>query len=98
MVHEKYLEGENIKLSAKERAGYFELKKHRPQFDQTCTELVDKKKEAKLQWLQNPSEINVDNQKIVRCEANRYFRNKKKTKAMNELATNSNDKKNRRHV
>jgi spore cortex formation protein SpoVR/YcgB (stage V sporulation) len=46
-----------------------------------------------LQWLQNPSEINVDIQKIVRCEARRYFRNKNKTKVMNELATNSNNKK-----
>jgi hypothetical protein len=48
-----------------------------------------------LQWLQNPSEINVDNQKIVRCDASRYFRNKSKTKVMNELATNSIDKKSR---
>jgi hypothetical protein len=41
MVHEKYLE--NIKLAAKESLGYFELKRHRPQFDQTCSKLVDKK-------------------------------------------------------
>jgi hypothetical protein len=31
-----------------------------------------------LQWLQNPSEINGDNLNNVRCEASRYFRNKKR--------------------
>jgi hypothetical protein len=49
--------------------------------------LLDQRKQAKLQWLRDPSEINADNLKIVRCEASRYFRNKKreylKTKLMN---------------
>jgi hypothetical protein len=47
MMHEKCLERENIKLSAKERVlvGHFE--KHRPQFDEACSELVDQKKQAK---------------------------------------------------
>jgi hypothetical protein len=31
----------------------------------------------KLQWLQDPSEINGDNLNNVRREASRYFRNKK---------------------
>jgi hypothetical protein len=31
-----------------------------------------------LQWLQDPSEINVDNLNNVRREASRYFRNKKR--------------------
>jgi hypothetical protein len=48
-----------------------------------------------LQWLQDQSEINGDNLKIVRREANRYFRNKKgeylKDK-INELAINSKNK------
>jgi hypothetical protein len=48
-----------------------------------------------LQWLQDPSEINGDNLKIVRREASRYFRNKKweylKDK-INEFATNSKNK------
>jgi hypothetical protein len=35
------------------------------------------RKEAKLQWLQDPSEINGDNLNNVRREAGRYFRNKK---------------------
>jgi hypothetical protein len=69
---------ENIKVSAKESLGYYELKKHKPWFDQACSKLVDQTKQAKLQWLQDPSEINGDNLKIVRCEASRYLRNKKR--------------------
>jgi hypothetical protein len=52
---------ENIKISAKDSLGYFELKKHKPSFDERCSELLDKRKQAKLQWLQDPSEINGDN-------------------------------------
>jgi hypothetical protein len=48
-----------------------------------------------LQWLQNPSEINGNNLRKLRCDASRYFRNKKgeylKDK-INELATNSKNK------
>jgi hypothetical protein len=52
---------ENIKISAKESLGYFELKKHKEWFDVGCSKLLDQKKRAKLQWLQDPSEINGDN-------------------------------------
>jgi hypothetical protein len=52
---------ENIKISAKESLGYCELKKHKPWFDKGCSKLLDQRKEAKLQWLQDPSEINRDN-------------------------------------
>jgi hypothetical protein len=48
-----------------------------------------------LQWLQDPSEINGDNLKIVRREASRYFRNKKREylkDKINELATYSKNK------
>jgi uncharacterized protein YaaR (DUF327 family) len=82
--------GENIKISAKESLGYFELKKHKPWFDEGCSKLVDQKKQAKLQWLQDPSEINGDNLNNVRCKANRYFKNKKREylkDKINEFAT-----------
>jgi hypothetical protein len=36
------------------------------------------RKQAKWQWLQDPSEINGDNLKIVRREVSRYFRNIKR--------------------
>jgi hypothetical protein len=68
---------ENIKISAKERLGYFELKKHKPWFDEGRSKLLDQRKQAKLQWLQDPSEINGDNLNNVRREDSRHFRNKK---------------------
>jgi hypothetical protein len=41
---------ENIEISAKESLCYFELKKHKPWFDEGCSKLLDQRKEAKLQW------------------------------------------------
>jgi hypothetical protein len=52
---------ENIKISAKESLGYYELKKDKPWFDEGCTTFLDQRKQAKLQWLQDPNEINGDN-------------------------------------
>jgi hypothetical protein len=83
---------ENIKISAKESLGYFELKKHKPWFDKGCSKLLDQRKQAKLQWFQDPSEINGDNLNNVRREASRHFRNKKKEylkDKINEITTNS---------
>jgi hypothetical protein len=71
------------------------LKKHKPWFHEACTKLVDDRKQAKLQWLQDPSKINGDSLRIVRREASRYFRNKKREylkDKINELATNSKNK------
>jgi hypothetical protein len=51
---------ENIKISAKESAGYYKLKQHKPWFDEGCLELLVQRKEAKLQGLQDPSEINEE--------------------------------------
>jgi hypothetical protein len=51
---------ENIKISAKESLGYFELKKqHKPWFDEGCSKSLDQRKQAKLQWLQDPSETEI---------------------------------------
>jgi hypothetical protein len=44
--------GENITISAKGSLGYFELKKHKILFDKGCSNLLDQRKQAKLQWLQ----------------------------------------------
>jgi hypothetical protein len=35
------------------------------------------KRQAKLQWLQNPSQMNGDNMNNVKCETSRTFRDKK---------------------
>jgi hypothetical protein len=52
---------------------------------------MDQWKQAKLQWLQNPSQNDEDNLQNLRRETSRTFRNKKreylKTK-INELETN----------
>jgi hypothetical protein len=52
---------ENINISVKESLGYYELKKHKPWYDEGSSELLDQRKQAKLQWLQDRNEINGDN-------------------------------------
>jgi hypothetical protein len=37
---------ENIKMLVKESPDYYELKKHRPLFDEGCPKLLDQKKRA----------------------------------------------------
>jgi hypothetical protein len=75
--------------------GYYELKKHKPWFDEGCTKLLYQRKHAKVQWLQDPSEINGDNLNNVRRETSRHFRNKRteyRKAKINELAVNSKNK------
>jgi hypothetical protein len=51
--------------------------------------------QAKLQWLQNPSQINGDNPQNLRREINRTFRNKKRESLkgnINELETHNKNK------
>jgi hypothetical protein len=83
---------ENIKISTKESLGYYELKKHKPWFDDGCSESLDQRKRAKLQWLQDPNEMNGDNLNNIRCETSRHFRNRKTKGKTDELATNSKNK------
>jgi hypothetical protein len=57
--------------------------------------ILDQRKLAEMQWLQNPNQSNVDNLNNVRHEASRHFRNKKKEylKAkIKKLETNSKNK------
>jgi hypothetical protein len=67
---------ENLKVSAKESLGYYEFKKHTPWFDGGCSELLDQRKQAALQSLQDRSEINGDYLNNIRREASRHLRNK----------------------
>jgi hypothetical protein len=73
---------DNNKISATESLGYLELKKHNPWFDEGCSKILDQRKQAKLHWLQDPSEIRIngDNLNNVTREASRYFKNKKEGK------------------
>jgi hypothetical protein len=54
------------------------LKQHIPWFDEECLGLLDQRNQAKVQWLQDPSQSNVDNLNNVRCGASRHFRDKEK--------------------
>jgi hypothetical protein len=55
---------ENINISTIESLGYHEFKKHEPQFDDGCSKLVDRKKQAKFQRLQVAKEVNGVNLKL----------------------------------
>jgi hypothetical protein len=86
---------DNIKISAQESLGYCEPKHRKPWFDEECSKLVDRRKQAELQWLQKPSEVNEGNLSGVRREASRHFRNKKREylkDKINELESNSKNK------
>jgi hypothetical protein len=63
---------ENIKIPTKESLGYYELKKHKSWFDEGCSKLSEQRKEAKLYWLQDPSEINGDNLNNIGRETKRH--------------------------
>jgi hypothetical protein len=63
-----------------------------PWFDEGCVGFLDQRKQARMQWIQDPSLRNVDNLNNVRRDAGRHFRNKRKAylKAkIEELETNS---------
>jgi hypothetical protein len=89
---------ENIKISAKEGLGYYKLKKDKPWFDAGCSKLLYQRKQAKLQWLQDSSQINGVSLNDVRCEASRNFRKKRREyqkDKINELAAHNKNKKTR---
>ncbi|PNF29495.1 hypothetical protein B7P43_G04553 [Cryptotermes secundus] len=86
---------DNIKISDKESLGYYELKKHKPWFDEGCSKLLDQRKQAKLQWLQDPTEIHRDNLNNIKRETSRHFRYKKREYVKDKidaLAMNSKNK------
>jgi hypothetical protein len=80
---------------AKESIRLCELKSYKPRFDEECLKLVDRRKLAKPQWLQDPSEVNEENFRNVRREASRHFRNKKREylkDRITEIELNSKNK------
>jgi hypothetical protein len=87
---------ENIKTSATENLGYHSQKHNETRFYDECSKLIDQRKQAKLQWLQNPNQINRDNLQNLRHETSRTFRNKKREylkDKINDLETNNKNKK-----
>jgi len=65
------------KTSAKESLGLHELKQNKPWFDEECLGFLDQRKRAKMQWIRDPSQSNVDILNNVRREVSRHFRDKK---------------------
>ncbi|KAJ4450411.1 hypothetical protein ANN_01835 [Periplaneta americana] len=47
---------DNIKIAAEESIGYYETKKKKPWFDEDCCMVVERRKQAKLKFLQDPVE------------------------------------------
>jgi hypothetical protein len=61
----------------------------------SAQKLIDQQKQAKLNWLQNPTQINGDNLQNLRRETSRMFMNKKREYLrgkINELETNDKNK------
>jgi hypothetical protein len=54
------------------------LKQHKPWFDEESLRFLDQRKPAKLQWVQDANQSNVDNLNNVILEACKYFRHKEK--------------------
>ena len=69
---------ENVKTSAKETLGLYDLKQHKPWFNEECSRFLYQRKQDKIQQLQRPNQGNVENLNNVRREASRHFRNKEK--------------------
>jgi hypothetical protein len=89
---------EHVTTSAKGSLGLHELKQRKQRFDDECLRFLDQRKQAKMQWLQDPNGRNVINFNNVRREASRHFRKIKKEclKAkIDELEINSNMKNHR---
>jgi hypothetical protein len=83
---------EDVKISAKQSLGLHKLKQRKSWFEEECLGFFDQRKQAKMQWVQDPRQSNVNNLNNVRREASRHFRIKKKEylKAkIEELESNS---------
>ncbi|KAJ4437040.1 hypothetical protein ANN_17174 [Periplaneta americana] len=85
----------SIKIAAEQSIGYYETKKKKPWFDEDCCMVVERRKQAKLKFLQDPVEEKRDNYFNERREASRTLRNKKRgylKEKLNEVETNSKNK------
>ncbi|KAJ4437152.1 hypothetical protein ANN_17287 [Periplaneta americana] len=69
---------DSIRIAAEQSIGYYETKKKKPWFDEDCCMVVERRKQAKLKFLQDPVEEKRDNYFNERREASRTLRNKKR--------------------
>jgi len=68
---------ENIQTSVEESVGVHELKQNKPWFDEEFLGFLDRRKRAKMQWIQDPSQSKVDILNNEQREVSRHFREKK---------------------
>jgi hypothetical protein len=83
---------EKIQQFQPKSLGYYELKTYKTWYHEVCSKLLDQRKQAKLQLLQDLSELTGDKLNNTRGEASRHFRRKTREylkDKTNELATNS---------
>jgi hypothetical protein len=69
---------ENINISAQESLGYCESKNCKPRFGEECSKLADRRKQAKLQWVQDPIEVNENYLSNARQEDSKHIRKEKR--------------------
>jgi hypothetical protein len=48
------------------------MKQHKSWFDEEYTQFLDQRKQAKMQWLQDPNQSNADSLNNVRRETSRH--------------------------
>jgi len=71
--------GKTLKrISAKESLSLYEWKQYKPRFDEEFSQFLDRRKQGKMQWLQDPHQSNADNLNNVRCETSRHSRAKRR--------------------
>jgi hypothetical protein len=56
---------DSVKTAAEEILGYYDLQEYSPWINEECLKLLDKRKQALLHWLQNPSQMNGNSLNIV---------------------------------
>ncbi|KAJ4446236.1 hypothetical protein ANN_12930 [Periplaneta americana] len=86
---------DSIKIAAEQSIGYYETKKKKPWFDEDCCIAVERRKQAKLKFLQDPVQEKRDNYFNERREASRTLRNKRRgylKEKLNEVETNNKNK------
>ena len=86
---------DNIKVAAGESIGHYEVKKKKPWFDDNCSNVVERRKKAKLKFLQDPTQLNRDNYHTERWETSRALRNKKRDYLKGKLSEIETNSKNR---
>jgi len=69
---------ENIQTAAEESLERHELKQNKPWFGEECLGFLDQRKRAKMHWMQDPNQSNVDILNNVRHKVSRHFREKRR--------------------